>query len=216
MSEITIEPQVPRSSPANAHRISTGRIAGFGLLAIALAVIANVIVLTIVVNVLGLPEFGAMNPVMVVSLTAVGVLLATIVFAIVSRIAQNPTRVFSTIAVIALVLSFVPNILTLTGTLNLNRGPGNGGRAGQQAGTPANGGAQANTGSTNTGANGQNTQSNAPQTGRFQRNGQGFGALRIPMQLSLMAMHVVAFIVTLIVLTRAAASSSSTIKPKTN
>ena len=221
MSEITMEPQLPRSSPARPNRISIGRIAGFGLLAIVLAVIANFIVLTLVVNLLGLPEFGALSPVMVISLTAIGVLLATLVFAIVSRIAQNPARVFGIIAVIALLISFVPNVLSLAGMPSLIRLPNFGGRVGQQGGPRPNGGAQ-NSGAQNSGAqagtqnpnasadSGTNGQGNAQQNGgRFQRNGQGFGAARIPMQLSLMALHVVAFVITLVVLTRATVVSTS-------
>ena len=215
MSELTIEPQLPRSAQANTNRISMGRIAGFGLLAIVLSVIANFIVLTLVVNLLGLPEFGAMSPVMVVALTAIGVLLATLVFAIVSRTAKNPIRVFSIIAVIALLLSFVPNILTLTGAGNVMRSLGIGGGTGargqrtgqQQDGAPAGADAQAGA---NSGAN-ANGQADAQQAGQGQgqgrRTGQNFGALRVPMQLSLMAMHGVAFAISLIVLTKAAASS---------
>lgn len=185
-----------------------GRIAGFGVLAIVLAVIANYIVLTLVVNVFGLPEFGAMSPLMVVELTALGVLLGTIVFAIVSRVAQQPTRVFTAIAIIALLLSFIPNILTLTGTVNLTRGFGANSRIGQQASTAGTNQSLGKANGTNAGTAGQNPQGNGQPTGRFQRSGQNFAAQRIPMALSLMSMHVVAFLVTLIVLTRAAASST--------
>ena len=60
VTETTLQPQA-----AGAPRVPIGRIALFGLLAIVLSIVANYLLLTLVVNLLGLPEFGPLNPVLV-------------------------------------------------------------------------------------------------------------------------------------------------------
>jgi hypothetical protein len=203
------------NTPSIPARIPLGRVLLFGLLAIVLAILANYIVLTLVVNILGLPEFGPLSPVLVIALTAIGVLLASLVFAGVSRTAARPMQTFRTIAVIALVLSLVPNILTMTGLVNVAQllpfgGAGRNVRAGQGGQrnarqTPQPGVAVAPDG-------GQPDAQGTPQAGQqrgqgqFRRTGQGqgFAAQRIPTQVSLMLMHLVAFLVTLGVFRRAA------------
>lgn len=213
VTETTLQPQ-----DAGVSRIPFGRIAVFGLLAIVLAIVVNYLLLTLVVNLLGLPEFGQLNPVLVVAMTAVGVLLATIAFAIISRSAKNPSKVFRTVALIALLVSFVPGILTMTGLVNVGQllpfggGPGAGGafraagqnrQNGQNTGaTP--GAAQPRDVAPDAAAPGAAQPGQTRGQGQFRRNGQGFNAQRIPMQLSLMAMHLAAYAVTLGVFKRAA------------
>jgi hypothetical protein len=89
-----------------------------GLLAIISSVAANLLVLMLAVTILGIsPNFEELNGdgavITVISLTALGVLGAVIVFALLARFARRPLLMFKRIATVALVLSFVPDVLLL-------------------------------------------------------------------------------------------------------
>lgn len=104
-----------------AGRISMGRIWLAGGLAYVLSVLANAIVRIIVKAVFPIsPLFAALQEWNgIFFLTFIGVLGATIVFAILSRLTKHAVKIFYGLAVIFLLLSFVPNILMLT-----TNGPG--------------------------------------------------------------------------------------------
>ncbi len=82
-----------------------------GPLIIVVAVLANLLVRAISLALFEVaPEFEPFQIPRMAFLTAVGVGLAVVVFAVVARRAQRPLRTFRIIAIIALLLSFIPDI----------------------------------------------------------------------------------------------------------
>jgi hypothetical protein len=83
------------------------RIATATVAAAVAAVLANVLVRAVAVAVLDIPqpEFEPLQLRAVVVSTAGGVIAAGVAFAIVARLAREPVRVFTIVAVVALVLS---------------------------------------------------------------------------------------------------------------
>jgi hypothetical protein len=102
-------------STESVQRVRYSRLWWVGLLAIVLAVIANLLVRVIAMPFIMVPpEFLPLsNPVPTIMFTTLGVLAATIVFAIVGRFSRQPVRTFTIISVIALILSMIPNIFML-------------------------------------------------------------------------------------------------------
>jgi len=102
-------------SQAPAQRVRISRLLWVGPLAIVAAVIANLIIRTIAVSLLGIsaefPPLGFGPPVM---FTVIGVLGATIVLAIVARFSKRPIALFRTIALVVLVISLIPDVLLYT------------------------------------------------------------------------------------------------------
>jgi Family of unknown function (DUF6069) len=93
-----------------------------GLLAIIASVAANVLVRQLAVATLGIShDFEELNGIgsiiTIISLTTVGALGAVIVFALLARFARRPILMFKRIAVVALVLSFVPDVLLLVASV---------------------------------------------------------------------------------------------------
>jgi uncharacterized membrane protein YozB (DUF420 family) len=85
-----------------------------GLVAIVAAVVANLVALVIVRAVTDLPSnFPPLQFGPIAIFTAIGVALGVIVFAIISRAARQPARTFRIVALIALLVSLVPNILLM-------------------------------------------------------------------------------------------------------
>ncbi len=178
-----------------------------GLIAIAIAVVVNVALGLLIAS--RLPMF---SPVPIAAFTAILGLVGVGVFALVNRRAKNPASLFRLIAVGALLLSFVPNVVLIANPTMLRQlmvAGGAGGVPGQgqfQGNTPGN--AQ---GGASTEAQGQGGQqgnranrvpglgplggvlggNNAQGTGAGARSGGG-GLLAIPM-VALMALHGVAF-----------------------
>ena len=104
-----------------AGRISLSRVWLAGGTAFLLSLLANTIVRVAVKALFPIsPLFLALEEWRgIVFLTFVGVLGATIVFAILTRLTRHAIKLFYGLAVIFLLLSFVPNILMLT-----TNGPG--------------------------------------------------------------------------------------------
>src|SRR3954453_4372093 len=103
------------------ERVASGRLLKAGALAIVASVIANLIIRIIAVNVLGIgQEFPPLSWGPPIVFTIMGVLGATIVFAIIARFAKRPIRLFRIIALVVLVLSLLPDI----GLLSSNAMPG--------------------------------------------------------------------------------------------
>jgi predicted Co/Zn/Cd cation transporter (cation efflux family) len=116
-SDLTTENN-SKSSDQPARR--TGRqILRAGVLAIAVAIVANLVVRALIMAVVELPEnFPPLQPGSIIFFTVIGVAAATLVFALVNRFARNPVRVFRIVAVIALVLSLIPNLSLMVNPAN--------------------------------------------------------------------------------------------------
>lgn len=106
--------EATQSSRDQGERVDLGRLLWVGPLAIAAAVVANVLVRTVAVALFDVsPEFPPLALEPTVVFTVVGVLGAVLVFALVVRFARRPVRLFRRIALVVLLLSFVPNVLLL-------------------------------------------------------------------------------------------------------
>ena len=91
-----------------------GRLARVGALAVALAVVVNVVIRTAAVSVFGIGEgFLPLGVGPTVLFTAVGMVGAVVVFGLISRFARRPVRLFRRVAVVVLLISLVPNVLML-------------------------------------------------------------------------------------------------------
>ncbi len=94
--------------------VSLGRLARVGALAVALAVVVNVVIRTAAVSVFGIGEgFLPLGVGPTVLFTAVGMVGAVVVFGLISRFARRPVRLFRRVAVVVLLISLVPNVLML-------------------------------------------------------------------------------------------------------
>ena len=101
-------------NPEGGKRISFRRLLWVGPLAVLASVIANVLVSITAVALVGIsPEFEPLYLRPVIGFTAVGVLGAVIVFALVARFSRRPVRLFRRIALVVLLLSFVPDLSLL-------------------------------------------------------------------------------------------------------
>ena len=102
------------SNPEGGKRISFRRLLWVGPLAVLASVIANVLVSITAVALVGIsPEFEPLHLRPVIGFTAVGVLGAVIVFALVARFSRRPVRLFRRIALVVLLLSFMPDLSLL-------------------------------------------------------------------------------------------------------
>jgi hypothetical protein len=82
-----------------------------GPLAIVLALIANFILWRLALAVLDIPaEFMPLNSPSPVFLTFAGMLGAVIAFAVVGRLSKRPVRTFNLVALVVLILSFLPDV----------------------------------------------------------------------------------------------------------
>lgn len=94
---------------------STASLSGIiraGLIAIVAAVAANLMALAIVRAVTDLPtEFLPLQYPPIAIFTALGVALGAVVFAIVSRVSRQPVRTFWIVAMVALLVSLIPNAM---------------------------------------------------------------------------------------------------------
>lgn len=106
----TVSESTDSPTSATTDRFTTTAIARRGALALALAVVGNVLLLTAILASNAVPPFMALayGPVILVSL--VGALGATVVYALLARRVTNPDRTFRRVAVVALLLSFTPNV----------------------------------------------------------------------------------------------------------
>lgn len=85
-----------------------------GITAIVVAVVANVLVLTAVLQTGAVPRFQPLNYTAVVFLTTTGLLGATVVYWLLVQWKPAPDRLFVWIAGIILLVSFVPDLGLLT------------------------------------------------------------------------------------------------------
>lgn len=95
-------------------RVTCSRLLWVGLLAAMVAAAANSLVRAISVILFDIPpDFQPLTLGPVVISSVVGALGATVVFAVVVRFARRPIRLFRTVAVVVLLLSFLNPILAL-------------------------------------------------------------------------------------------------------
>jgi hypothetical protein len=98
-------------STPTAERVSLARLLWVGPLTIAAAVAANVAFVAVANPLFGVaPDFPALTNEAVAAFTAVFVFLAVAVFALVARFARRPISLYRRIAIVALVLSFIPDV----------------------------------------------------------------------------------------------------------
>lgn len=107
------------SATAAEERVSGRRLLWVGPLTIIAAVVANQIVHFLAIALFNIsPEFPPLQPGPPIAFTIMGVLGAVIVFAIIGRLSRRPIGLFRRIALVVLVLSFIPDIaLLLTGAM---------------------------------------------------------------------------------------------------
>ena len=80
------------------------------LIALVGSIVANLVLLFIFAPLTGMVNFPPLSASGVIIFTAAGVFGAAIVYAIVRRFSANPTRLFTRISAVVLVLSFLPDI----------------------------------------------------------------------------------------------------------
>lgn len=103
------DPGAAREAP-----LSIGELAKRGAIGATGAALGNAFLAWIAGAALPIPEaFVPLGIPRVVFLTVVGAALATVTYAIVDRVSSDPEPAFVKVAVIALVLSFIPDILLL-------------------------------------------------------------------------------------------------------
>lgn len=91
-----------------------GRLARVGAVAVALAVVVNVVIRTVAVSVFGIGEgFLPLGVGPTVFFTVGGMVGAVVVFGLILRFARRPTRLFRRVALVVLVISLVPDVLML-------------------------------------------------------------------------------------------------------
>ena len=96
-----------RTSSVTQERIAFGRLWWVTLLTIAAASAANLVVYFIATALFEGPRrFSFLNPFSIVASTAVYLVVAAIVYALIGRFSRHPIRVFRIVSVVALLLSF--------------------------------------------------------------------------------------------------------------
>jgi len=93
------------------ERVAYARLWWAGVLTVVLSVTANAVIRTIARAAFDVPdEFPPFTWGQFTFLTVAGVAGATITFAIIGRLSRRPVRAFTGVAVIALILSWLPDI----------------------------------------------------------------------------------------------------------
>lgn len=91
-----------------------GRLARFGAIAVAVAVLVNVCIRTVAVSVLGIGEgFLPLDVGPTVFFTVVGMTGAVVAFGLTLRFVRRPVRTFRRVALVVLLISLVPDVLLL-------------------------------------------------------------------------------------------------------
>ena len=102
------------SSAQPTSRVAFSRLPWVGPLTILAAIVANVIIQQIAVAVLRPdPAFMPLTFAAPIVFTLIGVLGAAIVYAVIGRFARQPIQLFRRVALVTLVVSFIPDILML-------------------------------------------------------------------------------------------------------
>ena len=92
-------------------RIPAGRIWRAGLIAIVASVAANLLIRWVLLLIFDIsPEFPPFYAAPIALLTAIGGLLATVTYWIITRVSKRPVRTFWIVAIIALLISLLPDL----------------------------------------------------------------------------------------------------------
>ena len=90
--------------------VKVNRIWLAGIAAVVASVLANLVARALVLAALPLPEgFAPLQAPAIITFTVLGVVAATIVYAIVARVSKNPVRTYIIVAAVALIVSILPN-----------------------------------------------------------------------------------------------------------
>lgn len=106
--------------PSRSERVTWGRLVLVALLAAVAAAAANAVVYLVAASVGAMPQDIVVNgqgPItlpIVAAMSAQGAVAGAVVYALISRFARRPVRVFHVVAAVVLVLSLVPPF-TITG-----------------------------------------------------------------------------------------------------
>jgi hypothetical protein len=115
--EVTMASEPAANVPdrsGRAEHVALGRLLWVGPLAVVAAVAANLLFTAIATRLFNTaPEMLALTPGPIATFTAIGVLGAVVVFAIVARRSRRPFSLFRKIALWVLALSMIPDILLL-------------------------------------------------------------------------------------------------------
>ena len=104
----------PTGPAAWSGQLTASRLWLVGAAAIVASAIVNLLIESLAVGVFGLPaEFPPFASVAIIASTLIGVGGATVVFGLVQRLSRQPARTFITVAIVALVVSLIPNALAL-------------------------------------------------------------------------------------------------------
>jgi hypothetical protein len=111
------ERTVSSASSVQREHIAYGRLWWAGLLAAVIAAVANLIVLVVTQNLLGIPvmapatpgspELAPLSAIAVITASVVPAIGATILLAILGKFLEHPIRVFWIISVVFLLISFI-------------------------------------------------------------------------------------------------------------
>lgn len=100
------------------EHVAIRKLVWVGPLAIGCAVIANLIIRTIAVAFFGVPEsFQYLQAATIIGSTIVYLLLALLVFVLVSRFARRPIRIYRVVAFVALCVSLLTPAMALKGLM---------------------------------------------------------------------------------------------------
>ena len=96
------------------RRVSLRTLWRVGPLAIAIAIVGNLLLWLLAEALFPIPaEFLPLDPVPIIMFTVLGVGAATLVFALLARFTRRPVTIFRWVALVALLLSLVPNVQLL-------------------------------------------------------------------------------------------------------
>src|SRR3954469_3277500 len=112
MSSIALSSSSFETEPGASRAVSRGRFALIGFATVAAAVIANLLVYLLGSVVVGYdPQFIVLaNASGTILFTVVPAIVAVLVYAALMRFTSNPARIFTTIAVVVLIVSLIPDL----------------------------------------------------------------------------------------------------------
>lgn len=93
--------------------VETKELVKRGGIAVVLSVVANLVLLQLVLVPELVQQFEPLNIAPVALFSGLGAVGATVAYAVVDRLSETPDRMFTRVAVIVLLLSFVPDIFLL-------------------------------------------------------------------------------------------------------
>jgi hypothetical protein len=93
--------------------VETKELVKRGGIAVVLSVVANLVLLQLVLVPELVQQFEPLNIPPVALFSGLGAIGATVAYGVVDRLSESPDRMFTRVAVVVLLLSFVPDVLLL-------------------------------------------------------------------------------------------------------